>query len=162
METLKQLLFSDPGFFVGLAVILLAGLLLPGRIRWYFVTAGTAVLAFRFYQVFRVNKLTQKLDQEREALQEELATLKQALEGLHSKEANLSQELDVIKNERDTLAARLEQMATNQENWQGNYQAHRQEVEALNRRYEEQRDSRDTISQILENAERAQRDSGRM
>ena len=76
---LIQLLTEEPGLFIGLGFVIVATIMLPARVRWYVFTAGTAIIAFRAYQIYWARGRIQKLDKERDQLRNEL----KGLRGVH-------------------------------------------------------------------------------
>lgn len=125
MSTLT-LIQEYAGLAIGLVFLLAAVSVLPGRVKWYVLTAGLAVIGYEGYMRMRNRKLLQKADAEREVLRarvskmnEQGATLEktvtelnQRLEELKARQFELdkkSQELESQGGELAAEKARLEQ-----------------------------------------------------
>lgn len=108
------------GIVVGVVLLALAVSVLPGRVRWYVLSAGLAVLGYEAYLRYSNRQLLQQADAERARLQGELGKLegeRQALEQvvaelhrqqaeLHNRQAALAQRQTALAQEGGDLAAR--------------------------------------------------------
>ncbi|MEK6749594.1 MAG: hypothetical protein AABY83_10355 [Pseudomonadota bacterium] len=103
-----EYIVQEPGIFIGLAVVVVATLFLPARIRWYVFTAGLAVVLFRAYQVYWANRRLLALDKERTQLRGELTALRARNTELENIHQGLMQELEKIKAERTSLIRQRE------------------------------------------------------
>lgn len=121
MESSVLTVVSDyGGILVGAVLLLLAVSVLPGRIKWYVLTAGLAVLGYEAYMRSVNRKLLKEADAERERLRGELAQLdarRQELEvtvselhgrlaALHSRQVELERQREALEQQGDDLATR--------------------------------------------------------
>lgn len=98
------------GIMVGLVLLLLAVSVLPGRAKWYVLTAGLAVLGYEAYLRYSNRKLLQEADTERERLRGELGQLdgkrielEQTVGELHQQLAELTAKQAELGNRRKSL-----------------------------------------------------------
>jgi septal ring factor EnvC (AmiA/AmiB activator) len=94
---------EDPGFFIGLAFVIVATYFLPARVRWYVFSAGIGVVIFRAYQLFWARGRIKELDNEREQLQGQLKDLRSRNTELEKVYKQLTAQLKQLKLERDDL-----------------------------------------------------------
>lgn len=81
------------GIVVGVVLLLVAVSVLPGRVKWYVLTAGLAVLGYEAYMRYHNRKLLQEADAERERLRGELGELDGERNALEKTVAELHQQL---------------------------------------------------------------------
>lgn len=94
------------GLLLGLGFVLVATAILPGRLRWYVLSAGLAVIAFRAYQLVSADKRLKKADEERKELQETLQGLNGQRGQLQSELLLLNNQLQAVKADQSTLVKR--------------------------------------------------------
>lgn len=104
MDTGMVSLVSDyGGIVVGVILLLLAVSVLPGRIKWYVLTAGLAILGYEAYMRTVNRKLLKEADAERERLRGELAQLETRRQDLESTVTELNQRLVELNNRHADL-----------------------------------------------------------
>ncbi|MDH5179473.1 MAG: hypothetical protein OEY07_07385 [Gammaproteobacteria bacterium] len=106
-----QLISDYAGLVVGLVVLLLATSVLPGKIRWYVLTAGLAIIGYEFYVRMRNRKALAAADKARkellarfEALEKHRKELAETVVKLNQKAAELSEKNARLELEKQTLA----------------------------------------------------------
>lgn len=99
------------GLIVGVAFLVAAVAVLPGRIKWYVLTAGLAVLGYEAYMRTINRKLLTEADAERVRLRGELAKLdgrrselETSVKELNGKLAELNERHAALNREREALA----------------------------------------------------------
>lgn len=124
-----MLLLKDfAGLFVAALLVYFAGRLLPKRARWFFWTAGFAIIIYELYLRINNRKILQELDEEwqrlkarknalennNQALREEAQMLAAKLAELESKAADTFAELDALKSkstaQQEANKARIEEL----------------------------------------------------
>ncbi len=121
MNTEYLSLIRDYGaLMVGVALLLLAVSVLPGRIKWYVLTAGLAVLGYEAYMRTVQRKLLKEADAERTRLRGELAQLdyrRTELEGtvsiLNQRLAELNGRMTELNKRKETLLQQGDDLAAN-------------------------------------------------
>jgi len=108
--SIAKFILGNLGLLVGLALVLVATWILPARVRWYVLTAGLAVVAFRTYQVISANKRLREADEERERLRGELDDLGKQREQTAEELQKLNNELNEIKTKQNKLAQRAKEL----------------------------------------------------
>jgi chromosome segregation ATPase len=98
------------GIMVGLVLLLVAVSVLPGRAKWYVLTAGLAILGYEAYLRYSNRKLLQEADAERERLRGELGQLdgkrkelEQTVSGLHQQLVELTAKKAELGTQRTSL-----------------------------------------------------------
>jgi len=92
------------GVIVGSILLLIATSILPGRIRWYVLTAGLAVIAFRGFQIWNNKKRLKEADAKREELLKTLHDLESQRTEMTTELHTLNKELSEIKTQQNSLA----------------------------------------------------------
>lgn len=125
MDTEIMLVVKDyGGLVVGLVLLLLAVSVLPGRAKWYVLTAGLAVLGYEAYMRTVNRRMLKEADAERNRLRGELAQLdgqRLALERrvselnaqlveLNSRLIALTRQKEALQGEGEALAAQKQQL----------------------------------------------------
>lgn len=114
---------------IGLVLLIAATWVLPGRMKWYVLTAGLAVLGYELYLRASNKKALKAADEERKRLQARAGELDKRREGLDKEAAGLDRQLA----ENRTKLADLSQQAA------GLQQRGAAAVEELNRVSEDAR-----------------------
>ncbi|NOZ54563.1 MAG: hypothetical protein GXP08_15760 [Gammaproteobacteria bacterium] len=96
------------GLLLGLGLVLIASAVLPGRLRWYVLSAGLAVVAMRTYQLISADKRLKEADEERKKLRGTLEGLNGQRQQLQSELQQLNGQLDSVKQQKNDLAQRAE------------------------------------------------------
>lgn len=91
------------GLVVGVILLLLAVSVLPGRIKWYVLTAGLAVLGYEVYLRTVNRKMLKEADAERERLRGELAQLDSRRKELESTVGELNKKLIELNSRKGEL-----------------------------------------------------------
>jgi len=99
-------IFEHLGLLLGLGLVLVASAVLPGRLRWYVLSAGLAVVAFRVLQLMSADKRLKEADEERKQLQGTLQGLSGQREQLQSELLLLNDRLQDVKIQQNNLAKR--------------------------------------------------------
>lgn len=124
MQAFELLTFlSDyAGVIVGLVLVIVATFVLPARVRWYVLTAGLAVVAFRAFQIFFANRRLKELDAQREKLRAETEALRKKTQAvadnlgqLNAQSAALKEQKRELNRQRETLYTKGEDLAANKE-----------------------------------------------
>lgn len=102
--SLISFLVKNLALVIGLVLVVAAAIILPGRIRWYVLTAGLAVIAFRFIQLRLADKRLKEADKQREVLRGELDDLNQQREQLQQEVKQHNNKLNDIKTKQNELA----------------------------------------------------------
>ncbi|MBN1480801.1 hypothetical protein JXA70_11050 [candidate division KSB1 bacterium] len=102
METL-QFLQDFGGLIVGVLLLIVASMVLPGKVRVYVLTAGLAVIAYEAYQRITNKKRMQEADRERERLQQRAGELEQRGKELAAKVEELNKKLSGMQAEKEKL-----------------------------------------------------------
>lgn len=108
--TFLSLLYDYGGLVIGFVILLLSTLFLPAKIRWYVLTAGIALIAFRGFQIYNARKKLAEADAEREKLRAEHTTLLQQLNTLQAKTEELRKQKVDIEAQRDRLREESRQL----------------------------------------------------
>lgn len=112
------------GIMVGLALLLIAVSVLPGRAKWYVLTIGLAVLGYEAYLRYTNQKRLREADAERERLRGELGQLdgrrkelEQTVSELHqqlaevtARQAYLGNQKAALEQEGGDIAARKQEL----------------------------------------------------
>jgi chromosome segregation ATPase len=94
MEASTLVFIKDyAGLLIGLVFLLAAVSVLPGRVKWYVLTAGLAILGYEAYLRTRNRKLLAEADQERERLKKRAQELDRRGAELEQTVAQLNQQL---------------------------------------------------------------------
>lgn len=105
METLN-LLYEHQEYFgvaIGTVLLIIAGLFLPSKVRWYVWTAGFAVLVYRVSQITYNKKRLRDADAKRKELTKEHGSLQEELKEHKEALSKIYKELDDVRNERKDL-----------------------------------------------------------
>ena len=97
------LMYDYGGLLIGFALLVVASLFLPAKIRPYVLTAGLTLIVFRAWQIFNARKKLEEADAQREVLRENHKELQKLLETLRQESDKLQSESEKIKEERDRL-----------------------------------------------------------
>jgi chromosome segregation ATPase len=93
-------------------ILLIAGVwVLPGRIKWYVLTAGLAVIGYEAYLRMSNRKLMAEADREREKLRARVAVLDKRGAELESTVAQLNEQLAENKAKQAALDQRAADLA---------------------------------------------------
>ena len=104
MDTGMLSLVKDYGDLAIGLVLLIAGVwVLPGRIKWYVLTAGLAVIGYEAYLRMSNRKLMAEADREREKLRARVAVLDKRGAELESTVAQLNEQLAENKAKQAAL-----------------------------------------------------------
>lgn len=98
------------GLIIGLIFLLAAVAVLPGRIKYYVLTAGIAVIGYEAWVRSQNRKLLAEADAEREALRNKVKELNEKGEALEQTVSSLNKQLDTLnkkKAELDQQSAKL-------------------------------------------------------
>lgn len=91
------------GVLIGLMIMLAAVWFLPGRVRWYVLTAGTAVILYRVWQIRSTKKRFQEWDQRHQGLIQDFNDIKSQRDRLVGEVDGLKQQLEQLKQQQQTL-----------------------------------------------------------
>lgn len=119
-----SLVMDYAGLIVGAVLLILASSVLPGKVRWYVLTAGLAVIAWEGYQRYTNRKRLAEADAERHqlrerfksmekerlALAEEVGKLSEELESIEERKLQLDDDLEGLIGEGDELARKREEL----------------------------------------------------
>lgn len=94
------------GIMVGLVLLLAAVSVLPGRAKWYVLTAGLAILGYEAYLRYSNRKLLQEADAERKRLRDELGQLDGQRKQLEQTVSELHQQLVNLTAKQAELAVK--------------------------------------------------------
>lgn len=110
------------GLIIGLVFLLAAVSILPGRIKYYVLTAGLAVIGYEFWMRSRNRKLLAEADVEREILRDKVQELNKKGSELEQNVSRLNQQLDTLNarkaeldKQSDRLASQGEELNTERE-----------------------------------------------
>jgi chromosome segregation ATPase len=92
-STLLSFIKDYAGLLIGLVFLLAAVSVLPGRAKWYVLTAGLAILGYEAYLRTRNRKLLAEADKEREGLRKRAEELDRRSADLAKTVADLNQQL---------------------------------------------------------------------
>lgn len=109
--SIARFIIENLGLVVGFFLVLAAAAILPARVRWYVLTAGLAVVAFRTYQVISANKRLREADQECKRLRDELDDLDKQRRQMAKELQDLNNELNEIKTKHSELARQSKVLA---------------------------------------------------
>jgi len=109
--SIARFIIENLGLVVGFFLVLAATAILPARVRWYVLTAGLAVVAFRTYQVISANKRLREADQERKRLRDELDDLDKQRRQMAKELQDQNNELNEIKTKHSELARQAKVLA---------------------------------------------------
>ena len=98
------------GLVIGLVLLLLAVSILPGRAKWYMLTAGLAVLGYEAYMRTVNRKLLKEADNDRERLRGEMKLLddrrlelEESVTGLNRQLAELNSRIAGVNSRKTAL-----------------------------------------------------------
>lgn len=101
------------GLLIGLVLLLVAVSVIPGRAKWYVLTAGLAIIGYEAYLRTRNRKLLAEADKERKVLRERAdelagrgAELEKAIAALNQQLADNNARLLALGQEAAALAQR--------------------------------------------------------
>ena len=97
---------------IGVVLLLLGTLVLPGTLRKYVLTAGLAIAAFRVLQIARGGKRHAKADAERARLREEMKTRAAEREALTRKQDELNNQAMKVQQDLNQLDAQSKALDT--------------------------------------------------
>jgi DNA repair exonuclease SbcCD ATPase subunit len=155
--TMLSIVFSDPGLFIGLGFVILATVLLPGRVRWYVFTAGIAVVAFRGYQIYWARGRLKELDKERDQLRGELQSLRERHTELENTHNELVLQLEQIKVQRDELIKQRQALDETSATYAADKERLDTELEKRKEQAKQLREDTQPIVDFLENFADAER-----
>lgn len=81
------------GLVIGLVLLIAAAWVIPGRAKWYVLTAGLAILGYEAYVRTTNRKLLAEADKERDALRKRTDALKQRSDDLQKTVTDLNRQL---------------------------------------------------------------------
>jgi len=110
-STLLSFAKDYAGLLIGLAFLLVAVSVLPGRVRWYVLTAGLAILGYEAYLRTRNRKLLAEADKEREGLRKRADELGRRGAELEKTVAELNQQLAQNRTRLAALSKESEELA---------------------------------------------------
>lgn len=163
--SIAKFILGNLGLVVGLALVLVATWILPTRVRWYVLTAGLAVVAFRTYQVISANKRLREADEERERLRGELDDLGKQRKQMTEELQKLNNELNEIKTKQNKLAQRAKKLAATGNSIAAEKAQLDSDMEELKKEDQalmEDIDSRESALALFNQAEEAYRELERM
>ena len=107
METLQlmQTLRDYGPVAIGLVFLLAAVSVLPGRVKWYVLTAGLAILGYETWLRYSNRRGMEKLDRERAELEARAKALSQHGDELEKTVAGLNAQLGQLKSRQAALDA---------------------------------------------------------
>jgi predicted nucleic acid-binding Zn-ribbon protein len=94
------------GPLISLAILLVAVSVLPGRIKYYVLTAGLAAIGYELWVRSQNRKLLAEADAEREALRSKVEELNKKGEGLEKTLSDLNRQLDALNARKAALDQR--------------------------------------------------------
>lgn len=104
------------GVVVGLILLIVSSLFLPGKIRLHVLTAGLSLIAYRTFQIYSNKKKLAEADIEREELRgihEELKVrmkgMQDETEDLRERKIEIENELIDLKNQKEALTSSTEE-----------------------------------------------------
>ena len=157
IKILQNQFIRYSGFFLVLA----ATAILPARVRWYVLTAGLAVVAFRTYQVISANKRLREADEERKRLRGDLDDLDKQRKQMAKELQDLNNELNEIKTKQSELARQAEELAADGDSLaaeKAQLDSETQELANKDRALMEEIDSRESALSLFNQAEEAYRE----
>lgn len=160
-----KFILDNLGLVIGLALVIVATALLPSRIRWYVLTAGLAVVAFRTYQLISANKRLREADEERERLRGELDDLSEQRNKMKKDLQNMNDELNKIKTRQNKLGLRAKELASTGDNLAAEKAQLDNDIEELKKEDQalmEEINSRESALALFNQAEEAYRELERM
>lgn len=101
--TTLQFIQDYAGLAIGLVFLLLAVSVLPGRIKWYVLTAGLAIIGYEAYMRTRNRKLMAEADAEREELRKRVKKLDQRKAELEKSVTELNKEAAALRENQVQL-----------------------------------------------------------
>ena len=109
MELSTLMMLKDyAGLIVGAILLILASAVLPGRVRWYVLTAGLAVIAYEGYQRYTNRKRLAEADAEREKLRQRAESLDKERLKLGGEVNELSEKLATLEETKLDLDNQLD------------------------------------------------------
>jgi len=159
--SIAQFIIQNLGLVVGFFLVLAATAILPARVRWYVLTAGLAVVAFRTYQVISANKRLREADEERKRLRGDLDDLDKQRKQMAKELQDLNNELNEIKTKQSELARQAEELAADGDSLaaeKAQLDSETQELANKDRALMEEIDSRESALSLFNQAEEAYRE----
>ena len=159
--SIAQFIIQNLGLVVGFFLVLAATWVLPARVRWYVLTAGLAVVAFRTYQVISANKRLREADEERKRLRGDLDDLDKQRKQMAKELQDLNNELNEIKTKQSELARQAEELAADGDSLaaeKAQLDSETQELANKDRALMEEIDSRESALSLFNQAEEAYRE----
>lgn len=99
------------GVIVGFVLLIIACWFLPAKVRWYVLTAGLAIIAYRVFQIAMNKKRLAEADARRKELRGQHEQLKGQLKTTKSELVQLNKELDEVRVQRAKLAQEANDLA---------------------------------------------------
>ena len=91
------------GLAVGLVFLILAVVIVPGRVKWYILTAGLAVLGYEFYTRVKNRQKLENADAKRKELNEKVEGLIDQRKNLENQVNDLNARLETYKQDQVKL-----------------------------------------------------------
>lgn len=158
METLQlmQTLRDYGPVLIGLVFLLAAVSVLPGRVKWYVLTAGLAILGYETWLRYSNRRGMEKLDRERAELEARANALSRHGDELEKTVAGLNAELTQLKSRQAALDAESAEIRS-----RGGALASRgdeldRQSQELSRRIEESQGKRDSAQSVWSRIEEAE------
>lgn len=98
--------------FIGIALLFLVSLFLPGKVRWTVLTLGLGLIGSQFWQRYRARQEFAKLDEERLELQQRLSELDGDMEVLRAENHRLNERRQALNEEQEAIAAEAATLAS--------------------------------------------------
>lgn len=99
------------GLIIGLIFLLAAVAVLPGRIKYYVLTAGLAVIGYEVWLRSQNRKLLAAADAERETLRNKVTALNQKGAALEQTVSDMNKQLDQLNAQKAKLDKRSAELA---------------------------------------------------
>ncbi|MCG8312244.1 MAG: hypothetical protein MI976_03425 [Pseudomonadales bacterium] len=111
MEALK-FIYNYGGLVIAFVLLLIATYFLPAKVRWYVMTAGITLIAYRAYQTYSANKKLAEADAERDKLRAKHQELEEMLKTLRKQNEDLRNEKSEIEATRLRLQEKSQAIDT--------------------------------------------------
>ncbi len=100
---MTDLIQAYAGLIIGVAFLIIAVSILPGRIKWYILSAGLAIIGYEVYIRTRNRKLLKEADIEREQLRTRVKNLDKHSIELGNTIAELNKQSELLQQQKLNL-----------------------------------------------------------
>lgn len=155
---LLSLLYDYGGLVIGFVILVFASFfLLPVKVRWHVLFAGSTLVVFRAYQIYDSRKKLKQADAERNKLRAEHDELESWMKKLEAENERLRAEKKEIEAERNRLRLESERVNAEAEVNITKKQALDKQANEILERHEQNRNARQTQLSAIEKALQLQR-----